>query len=162
MKTSKYGKIVLPRWNELPEIDLYMDQVTAFLDSRLDFMRHGDGDKEKVISPSIVNNYVKLGMIPAPVKKKYSREHIAKLIILCTLKQVMQLSVLKTILEAMLSSMPIESVYDEFCRDFEAAVGEVFGLISDNGPDASSKSATALKISIRSSAAKLAADDLME
>lgn len=161
MKTSKCGKIVLPRWNDLPNIDLYMDQVIAFLLSTLDFMRRGDSEKDKVVTPSIINNYVKLGMIPAPIKKKYSKEHIAKLIILCTLKQVMPLSTLKTMLEDMLSLQAIDVVYDNFCADFEEIAEDAFVYVSDKKIDASTRSATALKISIRSSVAKLVADDIM-
>ena len=76
-----YFKIVkhkLPYWDELPEIDLYMDQVIALMDKYLSF--HKTDDNTTIVTHSMINNYVKLGMMPAPIKKKYSREHIAYLI----------------------------------------------------------------------------------
>ena len=99
-KFEDYFKIVkhkLPYWDELPEIDLYMDQVIALMDKYLSF--HKTDEETKIITNSMVNNYVKLGIMPAPVKKKYSREHIAYLIIICTLKQALPISDIKDLIE---------------------------------------------------------------
>ena len=73
----------LPHWNELPDIDLYVDQVISLMNKYFSFFY------EKgvvIINHSMINNYVKLGIIPAPKKKKYSRVHLAYLIIICALK----------------------------------------------------------------------------
>ena len=95
-----YFKIVkhkLPYWDELPEIDLYMDQVIALMDKYLSF--HKTDDNTTIVTHSMINNYVKLGMMPAPIKKKYSREHIAYLIIICSLKQALPISDIKDLIE---------------------------------------------------------------
>ena len=77
----------IPLWNELPELDLYMDQIIVLMEKYL-----GSSQEDKLITPSMINNYVKLGIIPRPTKKKYSKTHIAYLIIICSLKQVMPIA----------------------------------------------------------------------
>ena len=76
----------LPQWDELPDMDLYMDQVVILLQRYLNFLpedEHGNA----AITPSIINNYVRLKIMPPPVKKKYTRVHMAYLIMVCSLKQ---------------------------------------------------------------------------
>ncbi|MEG2436073.1 MAG: DUF1836 domain-containing protein, partial [Ruthenibacterium sp.] len=58
----------LPRWNELPDMDLYMDQVIGQLDKYLAVL--STPDTEHFITASMINNYVKLRLVPAPVKKR--------------------------------------------------------------------------------------------
>ena len=62
----------LPRWNELPDFDLYMDQILNFLEKNTEIF--GISEKEKIITNSMINNYVKLGLIKAPIKKKYNKK----------------------------------------------------------------------------------------
>lgn len=76
----------LPDWNELPKIALYMDQVIGLINQYLGFFVYDPGD-EKLLTPSMVNNYVKQRLLPPPVRKKYGRKHIALLIMICTMKQ---------------------------------------------------------------------------
>ena len=77
----------------------------------------------------MVNNYVKLGIMPAPQKKKYTREHLAYLIIICILKASLTISDIQRLMDASLGSSSIDAVYDRFCGMFEdtnrAAVEEV-------------------------------------
>ncbi len=157
----KITEITLPRWVDFPTLELYMDQVTGLLDNYLSFMRHDSDEKEKIVTPSIINNYVKQGMIPPPTKKKYSKEHLAKLVILCTLKQVMPLSSLSIILDTMLKNEKLETVYNNFCDDFEKAVKENVLYASDKSPKYDENIETALKLSIKSSSAKLVADSII-
>ena len=76
----------LPAWKELPDIGLYMDQVIALLGQYLDFIPMEDS-KDKPVTPTTINNYVRLKVMPAPEKRKYYRVHIAFLIMIFTLKQ---------------------------------------------------------------------------
>lgn len=85
----------LPRWEELPDFELYMDQVLALI-SR--YLGETQERGEKLLTASMVNNYVKLAVMPAPVKKKYSRTHIAHLLVICALKQVLSISDLRDML----------------------------------------------------------------
>ena len=80
----------LPDWDSLPPLDLYMDQVILLLTRYLSPLeRYGE---EKAITASIINNYVRMKVMPPPVKKRYSRVHLAYLVIICTLKQSLSIS----------------------------------------------------------------------
>ena len=70
----------LPRYAELPDIELYMDQVLTYIDDRLQPLFPAD---EKLLTSSMVNNYVKQRLIPTPSHKRYGREHVALLIFIC-------------------------------------------------------------------------------
>ena len=79
----------LPRWEELPDFDIYMDQIIALIERYLNIL---DDGKERIITNSMINNYVKLKLIPKPNKKKYNKEHIAYLIAITLLKQILTIS----------------------------------------------------------------------
>ena len=81
------GSYHLPEWEELPQIELYLDQVIALVNNYLGFFVY-DPAEEKLLTPSMVNNYVKLRLIPAPVRKKYGRKHIALLLMGVFVKQL--------------------------------------------------------------------------
>ena len=79
-----------PRYQEFPRIELYMDQVLTILEEAL--RPFALNDKEKLITSTMVNNYVKQGVVMPPKKKRYSCEHLAYLMTVCILKQVLPLS----------------------------------------------------------------------
>ena len=66
----------VPRWDEIPGIDLYMDQVLSYIEEYLPFYTSDDSN-ESLITKTMINNYVKQEIIAPPVKKKYTRLHIA-------------------------------------------------------------------------------------
>lgn len=77
-------------YKELPSIPLYMDQITTFLEER---MSDGTGfGEERRPTKTMINNYTKAGVLPAPEKKKYSREHVLLLILLCQLKPTLSIA----------------------------------------------------------------------
>ena len=76
--TKDIAALNLPDWKELPNLDLYMDQVVLLITRYLSPLIKNED--EKFITASIVNNYVRLKVMPPPVKKKYSKVHIASLI----------------------------------------------------------------------------------
>lgn len=87
----------LPDWDELPKIKLYMDQVIGLITQYLGFFVF-DPAEEKLLTPSMVNNYVKMRLLPPPVKKKYGRKHIALLIMICTFKQSLSMAAVEQML----------------------------------------------------------------
>ena len=109
----------IPRWRELPEIELYMDQVIALMEKYLGVFYD---EENKTITPSIINNYVKLGLVPPPIKKRYSKIHLAYLLIICILKQVMPINAVMRIIECQTKKYPIEDVYDHFCEEQERSL----------------------------------------
>ena len=117
-------KIHIPRWNELPEIDLYLDQVVGYLEKYLE--QYNANKEDKIITKTMINNYVKLGVMPAPEKKKYSREHIAYLIVICVLKQVYCISDIGKLISLTIQSFDINKAYNRFCANLEVSIKNVF------------------------------------
>ena len=76
----------LPDWDFIPDLGLYMDQVVVLLVQYLSFIPSIPGGKESFVTSSAINNYVRLKIMPAPVKRKYYRVHIAYLIMILTMK----------------------------------------------------------------------------
>lgn len=102
----------IPRWNELPNIDLYMDQVLNYIESSLkDYIK----SDEKFLTKTMINNYVKQGILQSPVNKKYNRLHIAELFVICILKQVYSISEIKELIALALKTNSAENSYNKFC-----------------------------------------------
>ena len=76
--------------DEIPNIDLYMDQVTTFMDEHLAACRRTDDDN--ILTKTMINNYTKNDFLPPPVKKKYSKEHMYLLIFLYYFKNVLSIN----------------------------------------------------------------------
>ena len=102
----------LPDWESLPELGLYMDQVILLLRQYLGPLSRGEDDKP--ITASIINNYVRLKVMPPPVKKKYSRIHLASLVIICVLKQSLSISDIQRIFPPDPSEEAIRLLYGDF------------------------------------------------
>ena len=66
--------------NEIPNIALYMDQVTTFIDDNLSSTKRYEDDK--LLTKTMINNYTKAGLLPPPEKKKYSQDHILMLVVI--------------------------------------------------------------------------------
>lgn len=114
----------LPRWEELPDIELYMDQIITLIERYLfPLVTQAEDDKNKVITAAMINNYVKLGIMPKPYKKRYERIHLAHLIVITVLKQVILIPEVKQgiYLQSIISGN-IETAYDLFCDELEGAI----------------------------------------
>ena len=77
--------------DDIPNIDLYMDQVTTFMDNKLQSTTRNPGE-DKILTKTMINNYAKNDLLPPPVKKKYSREHMMILIMIYYFKGVLSFS----------------------------------------------------------------------
>ena len=110
----------LPRWEQIPALGLYMDQVVTVIDQALSPLIGFYG--EAIITPSMINNYVKLGMVPKPEKKKYSREHLACLIVITILKQSTAIGDIRLGIDTVLEKGDKAVCYDSFCDYVESAV----------------------------------------
>ncbi len=114
------GNFHLPRWEELPELELYMDQVIVFLEKSLVGLF---GEKKHPITPAMVNNYVKLRLIPKPIKKKYSRTHLAYLIAITLLKELFPIAEIKVAIQMQTEREGSgEAAYNLFCTEIESAL----------------------------------------
>ena len=125
MNTSevKFENGVIPLWDGLPVIDLYMDQVIILLNRYLGVIKNNDSG-EDTITKNMINNYVKMKAVPAPVRKKYSREHIACLLIVCIMKQVFNISMIKDIMPDFDDEQQIKDTYNDFVLRLKTAEDE--------------------------------------
>ena len=108
----------LPDWDSIPDLGLYMDQVVVLLVQYLSFIPSIPGGKESFVTSSAINNYVRLKIMPAPVKRKYYRVHIAYLIMILTMKQSISISDVQKILPADSSEDCVRSVYEAYSEKF--------------------------------------------
>jgi len=121
-KTLEHFK--LPRWNELPSVDQYLEQVLSLLDEWLGDYLAPDGGK--VLTRTMVNNYVKLKYIPAPENKKYGRLTIACLVVIALMKPVYTIEEISRLIRLGIDFKDAEFSYDQFCEMIEQAVQHAF------------------------------------
>ena len=113
-----------PRFEELPEIELYIDQVICVLQKNLAIFSK---NKEiPVITPSMINNYVKQDVLEPPKKKRYDKEHIAYLFVVCILKKSMSILEIKDSINIMRKNYSVEDGYNLFCDELEKALRYTF------------------------------------
>ena len=103
---------------DIPGIDLYMDQVTTFMDSQLKSSKRYEDDK--ILTKTMINNYAKNDLLPPPVKKKYSKEHILMLIFIYYCKGMLSINDIQTLLDPLAeryfqktSEPNLSSIYEE-------------------------------------------------
>jgi hypothetical protein len=75
---------------DIPDIELYIDQVTDFIEKKLSL--HKRNSKDKLLTKTMINNYAKAGILAPPRKKRYSRQHIAVLLLLYNSKQILSIN----------------------------------------------------------------------
>jgi DNA-binding transcriptional MerR regulator len=113
---EKIKEYSLPRWDQLPDFEVYMDQVISIITKHLDVFNTDP------LTPSMINNYVKLGILPAPVKKRYSKDHIARLIVICLMKNQLPLPVISTFIQRELDAVGMDAFFDAFVEVYESEV----------------------------------------
>jgi len=95
----------------------YVERHTGILD-----INH----EGNLITSSMINNYVKMKLIPPPVKRKYNRRHLARLMVICTLKRDFSISELHDMTEITLLRYDRHEAYDFFCEELERSIARVF------------------------------------
>ncbi len=108
---------------DIPNIDLYMDQVTTFMDKRLRTAARNPGD-DKILTKTMINNYAKNELLPPPQKKKYTKEHMLLLIFIYYYKNILSINDIQTLLK------PITDKFfqTEEAFSLEDIYNEVFGM----------------------------------
>lgn len=124
--TSKISieNLHIPRWEELPNIDLFLEQVVTLINQSLEpyiFIHMDNQEDNELLTKTMINNYVKHGIIEAPIKKQYSKSQVAKLFAICVLKQVYSMQDIKKLIAMALKS-DIKVSYNKFCDLFEEAL----------------------------------------
>ena len=108
----------LPEWDSIPDFGLYMDQVIVLLEQYLSFIPTPAGAKEHIVTSATINNYVRLKIMPAPVKRKYHRVHIAYLVMILTMKQSLSISDVQKIIPADIPEEEVRAIYQEYSEKF--------------------------------------------
>ena len=143
----------LPRWEKLPEIELYLDQVIKYLEDRLEPFF---ADKsEKIITKAMVNNYVKHGVLTPPVKKKYGKSHLAHLFVISLMKQVYSINDIKILIRFALGVAAEDVSYDKFCDVLEESIECIFSNKAYVSEESTGKGRHLLKCATQSYANKL-------
>lgn len=129
---EKLANFHIPRWEELPNIDLYLDQVVNFVEDNLskfvsdDINEEQDDKSSKILTKTMINNYVKQGVLEAPIKKKYNKKHLACLFAICILKQVYSMSNINEIMNLYIKPEPVSKSYNCFCEEIEQSINLTF------------------------------------
>ena len=116
---AKIAELDYIKPDEIPNIALYMDQVTTFMEDNLASTKRHDDDK--ILTKTMINNYAKNNLLPPPVKKKYSRDHMLMLIFIYYFKSILSISDIQSILNPITdryfgkgsSEMSLEDIYKE-------------------------------------------------
>jgi len=131
----------LPRYHEIPNVGLYLEQTTRYIAECFAPLLDG------VITASMISNYVKRGLVSNPVKKQYSREQIAYLIYITTVKTVLSMEDIRLMLRIQKETYETQVAYDYFCTALE----EMLACISQNrqGPDVDAGAESSEKTMLR-------------
>lgn len=140
------------RWEQLPQIALYMDQVLLVLNQALEPLTVSG---VPAVTSTMINNYVKMKLAAPAEKKKYDREHMARFVMICLLKKVLSMAEIAAVLEGLLREQTLEEAYGLFCRELEAR------LRSLDGPD-SPDCPSVLAAAVRAVACKVMVEQLLQ
>ncbi len=143
-------------WDSLPDLDLYMDQVLTYMDRQLSLFQKDE--ENKLLTSNMINNYVKDGLIPRPENKKYSREHLALMLVVGMLKQVLSIQTITGLQDAEPDKMKL---YEQFSVSQSRALHEVADRVieSDKSPESMRK--LALELSVEANARRITAENIL-
>ena len=110
---SSISNIDYVKTKDIPNINLYMDQVTTFMEEQFSSTKRYETDK--ILTKTMINNYAKNNLLPPPVKKKYSKEHILAMIFIYYFKNILSIKDIETMLA------PITENYFDGEKDFNIA-----------------------------------------
>ena len=154
-------------WENLPDLGLYMDQVVTYVERQLAAVWRVE--REKPLTPAMVNNYANGQLLPrADAQKKYSRDHLAMLLVLCTLKPVMPIADIGRLLAGAQDEGGMDGAYRTFRETLARAMGEVAGDVRaaldglPEGPDGeAAMRRMALGLAVEANARSLAAERIL-
>lgn len=117
---SSISRVDYVKPENIPNIDLYMDQVTTFMEEQFASTKRHDDDK--ILTKTMINNYAKNNLLPSPVKKKYSKEHVLVMIFIYYFKSILSIKDIETLLTPLTEKyfhnkqdFNITSIYEEVC-----------------------------------------------
>ena len=124
---EQMGDVMQTKSDEIPSINLYMDQVTTFMNEKLAYSKRCVDSKEPIFTKTMINNYAKNALIPPPIKKKYSKEHMMTLILVYYFKNVMSIGDIQILIEPLTK--------DFFTNEKNPAMKELYDEIFSVGEE---------------------------
>lgn len=118
----------LPSYAELPDMFLYRDQVVAYVIQQVRPL--ASDEEDSWLTPTMVNNYVKMKLVPAPVKKQYGPEHLARLLVICVFKQFLSMAAISQLFHIQQVSYPLDVAYNYVASEINDAVQIAFSAES--------------------------------
>lgn len=152
----------LPRWDELVQFEIYSDQLIQLVNNYLNLLIINEED---LLTSAKINNYVKLKLMPKPHKKKYTRVHIAYLIAITALKQVMTIEQVNAGINYQAEISGLRAAYNDFCEEIERAISNSILCIYEKYDDLNyeiTKERKALSFAANALANKIIADKILE
>lgn len=114
----------LPKYNEIPNVGLYLEQTAKYISEYLEPI-------QSELTGSMISNYVKKGLVSNPVKKQYNREQIAYLIFIAVAKMVLSIEDIKLTIEIQKKSYSSETAYNYFESELKNIINYVFGITNE-------------------------------
>lgn len=118
---SSISRIDYVKLEDIPNIQLYMDQVTTFMETQLSSSKRYENDK--ILTKTMINNYAKNNLLPPPNKKKYSKEHMLVLIFIYYFKNILSIKDIETLLNPITdnyfqtdSDFNLTTIYEKICK----------------------------------------------
>ncbi|MBM7313872.1 DUF1836 domain-containing protein [Streptococcus suis] len=119
--------INLPTWEQLPTLDLYLDQVLLYVNQQTS---SAISLKEKPLTAAMINNYVKHGYLPKPIKKKYGQRQLARLLVVTICKPVFPIASIHAVIEQLGKEMDSQALYDSFVASLAGKDTDAHPLIA--------------------------------
>ena len=139
-------------WDQLPDFNLYMDQVLSYMDRQV--LPYGEDD---ALTASMVNNYTKSGLVPRAEGKKYNKEHLAYLTGICVLKHVLSTKDMDLLIREELGGRTVEDGYTAFCDSLDRALSTITSEM-ENRPVEENLADAAIHFALLSYAAGMASN----
>lgn len=144
-------------WEQLPDLALYMDQLISYMPRQL--IRFEGGD---TLTSAMVNNYIKDNLLPRAEGKRYGREHLAWLTVICALKSVISMREMATLFAALgETELPVPERYASFLEQLDRSLDKVAKPIDPN-VEQEGLASLALSLALDSYASKLACQRVLE
>ena len=143
-------------WADLPDLQLYMDQVLSYLPRQ-----HIGLTGEDTLTSAMVNNYIKEGLLPRAEGKRYQKTHLAYLTAILALKPVLSVREMQTLLQAEQETQTPDARYAVFCEELDGAV-ESTAQVIDQGTEGEHTAQLVLRLALRSYAHQLACRNLLQ
>ncbi|MDD4565743.1 MAG: DUF1836 domain-containing protein [Eubacteriales bacterium] len=143
-------------WDRLPDMELYRDQVLSYMKRQQPLQ-----SEETLLTGAMINNYIKIGLLPRANGKKYTREHLVYLTAVCSLKQILSVGKTDELLKLQSNILDSKSFYEEYLDIIDRVFNETLQQLDENGTK-EELAATALQLALSSYAQKVTCEKLLD